>query len=90
MLCDYGCLLKQRLVHVCTGIGDKELTRLEMATILCFGDKPYSQIMDSMPERSGITGQKELFEPTLSEVRRPSEGYSMGQRLIVYCFLNEF
>lgn len=51
-----------------SGIGDKELTRFEMATILCFGDKPYSQIMDSMPERSGITGQKELFEPTLSEV----------------------
>lgn len=56
------------LLLLFSGIGDKELTRFEMATILCFGDKPYSQIMDSMPERSGITGQKELFEPTLSEV----------------------
>ncbi|XP_052682389.1 E3 ubiquitin-protein ligase ubr3-like [Crassostrea angulata] len=55
-------------VRTYLGIGDKELTRFEMATILCFGDKPYSQIMDSMPERSGITGQKELFEPTLSEI----------------------
>lgn len=39
-----------------------------MVIILCFGDKFYSQIMDFMFERSGITGQKELFELTLLEV----------------------
>ncbi|XP_061179951.1 E3 ubiquitin-protein ligase ubr3-like [Saccostrea echinata] len=55
-------------VRTYLGITEKELTHLEMATILCFGDKPHSQIMDSMPERSGITGQKELFEPTLAEI----------------------
>jgi hypothetical protein len=57
-------------LSVYTGIDEKELTRLEMASILCFGDKPHSQIMESMPERSGITAQKELFEPTLAEVSR--------------------
>ncbi|KAK3103122.1 hypothetical protein FSP39_016629 [Pinctada imbricata] len=51
------------------GINDKDLTRLEMSTILCIADRQHSQLMDMMPERSGMTGHgKELFEPTLAEI----------------------
>jgi hypothetical protein len=32
-------------------------------------DRQHSQLMDLMPEKSGMTGHgKELFEPTLKEV----------------------
>lgn len=51
------------------GIKESSLTRLEMATLLCMADRQHSQLMDLMPEKSGMTGHgKELFEPTLKEV----------------------
>lgn len=49
---------------------ERELVRLEMATLLCVGDRTHSQLSDLMPEKSGMSGLgKELFEPTLKEVR---------------------
>ena len=48
---------------------EKELTRLEMATLLFVNDRQHSQLMDLMPEKSGMTGHsKDLFEPTLKDV----------------------
>lgn len=50
-------------------MSDKELTRLEMATLLFVNDRQHSQLMDLMPEKSGMTGHgKDLFEPTLKDV----------------------
>ncbi|KAL4222682.1 E3 ubiquitin-protein ligase ubr3 [Mactra antiquata] len=59
------------LLHVRTYLGmqDQELTRLEMATLLFVNDRQHSQLMDLMPEKSGMTGHgKDLFEPTLKDV----------------------
>ncbi|XP_060602002.1 E3 ubiquitin-protein ligase UBR3-like, partial [Ruditapes philippinarum] len=59
------------LLHVRTYLGmtDKELTRLEMCTLLFVNDRQHSQLMDLMPEKSGMTGHgKDLFEPTLKDV----------------------
>ncbi|XP_041366438.1 E3 ubiquitin-protein ligase UBR3-like [Gigantopelta aegis] len=51
------------------GIGDKELVRLEMASLLCMGDRQHSQLQDLMPEKSGVSGHgKEYFESTLKEL----------------------
>ncbi|KAL5006565.1 hypothetical protein ScPMuIL_015371 [Solemya velum] len=51
------------------GMSEKELTRLEMATLLCVNDRQHSQLMDNMPEKSGGTGHgKELFQITLEEI----------------------
>ena len=44
------------------------LTRLEMVTLLCVGDKPHSQLMELMPERCG-TGQLRDFDAILEQVR---------------------
>ena len=52
-----------------TGIGEEELVRKEMASLLCMSDRQHSQLSELMPERSGMSGNsKELFEPTLSKV----------------------
>ena len=71
---------KERCVHyknnfewwfkiLIVGITEVNLTRLEMSTLLCMADRQHSQLMDLMPEKSGMTGHgKELFEPTLKEV----------------------
>ena len=51
------------------GMDEKELTRLEMATLLFVNDRHHSQLSDLMPEKSGMTGHgKDLFEPTLKDV----------------------
>ena len=48
---------------------EKELTRLEMVTLLFVNDRHHSQLMDLMPEKSGTPGHsKDLFEPTLKNV----------------------
>ena len=58
------------MVSSIVGIGDKDLVRLEMASLLCMSDRQHSQLMDLMPEKSGVSGHgKELFEPTLKKVR---------------------
>ncbi|WAQ93484.1 UBR3-like protein [Mya arenaria] len=59
------------LLHVRTYLGmeEGELARLEMASLLFVADRQHSQLMDLMPEKSGMTGHgKELFEPTLRDI----------------------
>lgn len=43
------------------------MSRLEMVTLLCMGDKTHSQLMELMPERCG-TAQNRDFESVLAEV----------------------
>lgn len=51
-----------------TGLQDDDLTKLEMVTLLCMGDKTHSQLMDLMPEKCGIILQNKNFEATLARV----------------------
>ncbi|XP_064614037.1 LOW QUALITY PROTEIN: E3 ubiquitin-protein ligase ubr3-like [Liolophura sinensis] len=61
------CMLQS--VRTNLGMDERELVRLEMATLLCVGDRTHSQLSDLMPEKSGMSGLgKELFEPTLKEI----------------------
>ncbi|XP_031787991.1 E3 ubiquitin-protein ligase Ubr3 isoform X1 [Nasonia vitripennis] len=57
------------LVNVRTNLGlsDVEMSRLEMVTLLCMGDKTHSQLMEYMPERCGNTQNRD-FEAILVEV----------------------
>ncbi|XP_048246065.1 E3 ubiquitin-protein ligase UBR3-like [Haliotis rufescens] len=56
-------------VRTYLGVGEKDLVRLEMASLLCMSDRQHSQLMDLMPEKSGVPGHgKELFEPTLKKI----------------------
>ena len=65
------------LFFVFIGIKETMLTRLEMSTLLCMADRQHSQLMDLMPEKSGMTGHgKELFDPTLKEVSITCYGVS--------------
>ncbi|KAI4500168.1 hypothetical protein M0802_004585 [Mischocyttarus mexicanus] len=59
------------LVNVRTNLGlsDPEMSRLEMVTLLCMGDKTHSQLMELMPERCGTTQNRD-FESLLAEVAR--------------------
>ena len=51
------------------GIGEADLVRKEMASLLCMNDRQHSTLMDLMPEKTGVSGlAKELFEPTLKDV----------------------
>ncbi|KAJ8687402.1 hypothetical protein QAD02_023196 [Eretmocerus hayati] len=65
-----GCLtFLATLVSVRTNLGlsDAEMSRLEMVTLLCMGDKTHSQLMELMPERCGTTQNRD-FESVLAEV----------------------
>ena len=42
--------------------------RQEMVSLLAMSDRTHSQLMDTMPEKCGLTGQAKDFEPTLKEV----------------------
>ncbi|XP_026827990.1 E3 ubiquitin-protein ligase Ubr3 isoform X2 [Ooceraea biroi] len=57
------------LVNVRTNLGlsDPEMSRLEMVTLLCMGDKTHSQLMELMPERCGTTQNRD-FESVLTDV----------------------
>nr|XP_034188211.1 E3 ubiquitin-protein ligase Ubr3 isoform X2 [Osmia lignaria] len=57
------------LVNVRTNLGlsDPEMSRLEMVTLLCMGDKTHSQLMELMPERCGSTQNRD-FEAVLADV----------------------
>ncbi|XP_020290278.1 E3 ubiquitin-protein ligase UBR3 isoform X2 [Pseudomyrmex gracilis] len=57
------------LVNVRTNLGlsDPEMSRLEMVTLLCTGDKTHSQLMELMPERCGTTQNRD-FESVLAAV----------------------
>ncbi|XP_074659002.1 E3 ubiquitin-protein ligase UBR3-like [Tubulanus polymorphus] len=50
------------------GIGEEELTRIEMVTLLCVSDRTHSQLMDLMPEKCGLSGQTKQFEPILRQI----------------------
>ena len=43
------------------------MSRLEMVTLLCMGDKTHSQLMEFMPERCGTTQNRD-FETVLKDV----------------------
>ncbi|KAL6258401.1 hypothetical protein P5V15_010359 [Pogonomyrmex californicus] len=57
------------LVNVRTNLGlsDSDMSRLEMVTLLCMGDKTHSQLMELMPERCGTTQNRD-FESVLADV----------------------
>ncbi len=44
------------------GLSEEVLTRLEMVTLLCSGDKTHSMLHDHMPEKCGTTVIPELFD----------------------------
>ena len=46
--------------------------REEMVSLLAMSDRTHSQLMDTMPEKCGLTGQAKDFEPTLKEVSHHS------------------
>ncbi|XP_064647278.1 E3 ubiquitin-protein ligase ubr3-like [Lineus longissimus] len=50
------------------GAEEKELTLLEMVSLLCVNDRTHSQLMDLMPEKCGLAGQTKDFEPILKEI----------------------
>ncbi|KAG0423827.1 hypothetical protein HPB47_000437, partial [Ixodes persulcatus] len=59
------------LLNVRTNLGmtEEEVTRQEIVTLLCMGDRTHSQLMDLMPEKCGITSHHTKdFEAFLSDV----------------------
>lgn len=52
------------------GLSDPEMSRLEMVTLLCIGNKTHSQLMELMPERCGTTQNRD-FESILADVCFP-------------------
>ncbi|KAK6617898.1 hypothetical protein RUM43_014127 [Polyplax serrata] len=57
------------LVHIRSnlGVSDTWVTKLEMVTLLCMGDKTHSQLIELMPERCG-SGQNSDFDDLLTEI----------------------
>nr|CAD7398319.1 unnamed protein product [Timema poppensis] len=57
------------LINIRTNLGmnDASLSRLEMVTLLCMGDKTHSQLIELMPERCG-SAQSRDFEAVLAEI----------------------
>merc|ERR1719319_1769588 len=50
------------------GLSEQDLTRLEMVTLLCMGDKTHSTLEEHMPEKCGNGVLADDFEHILSEV----------------------
>lgn len=61
------CLIRELFIFI-PGLSDPEMSRLEMVTLLCTGDKTHSQLMELMPERCGTTQNRD-FESVLTAVR---------------------
>ena len=55
------------------GLTDEILTRLEMVSLLCMGDKTHSALYEHMPEKCGTSVPLQLFDNVLSEVAQYSE-----------------
>ena len=53
---------------LCVGLTDEQITRLEMVTLLCTNDRTHSQLVDSLPEKCGLSGQVKEFDSTLQSV----------------------
>ena len=70
------------------GLSEQDLTRLEMVTLLCMGDKTHSTLEEHMPEKCGNGVLADDFEHILSEVgqyREPAfeAGGNMQQGMYV-------
>ena len=70
------------------GLSEQDLTRLEMVTLLCMGDKTHSSLEEHMPEKCGNGVLADDFEHILSEVgqyREPAfeAGGNMQQGMYV-------
>ena len=70
------------------GLSEQDLTRLEMVTLLCMGDKTHSLLEEHMPEKCGNGVLADDFEHILSEVgqyREPAfeAGGNMQQGMYV-------
>jgi len=70
------------------GLSEQDLTRLEMVTLLCMGDKTHSTLSEHMPEKCGSGVLTDDFERVLSEVgqyREPAfeAGGNMQQGMYV-------
>ncbi|XP_023241163.1 E3 ubiquitin-protein ligase ubr3-like, partial [Centruroides sculpturatus] len=50
------------------GMSEEEVTRQEMVSLLCMSDRTHSQLMDLLPENSGMTSQNRDFESILNKV----------------------
>ncbi len=55
------------------GLDEETLTRLEMVSLLCMGDKTHSTLFEHMPEKCGTCVPLELFDKVLAEVAQFSE-----------------
>lgn len=47
------------------GLSDEILTRLEMVSLLCMGDKTHSMLYEHMPEKCGTSVPLQLFDKYL-------------------------
>ncbi|KAH8009625.1 hypothetical protein HPB51_018893 [Rhipicephalus microplus] len=50
-------------------MSEAEVTRQEMVSLLCMGDRTHSQLMDLLPEKCGTSAHSRDFEAFLEEVR---------------------
>ncbi|XP_070388387.1 E3 ubiquitin-protein ligase ubr3 isoform X2 [Dermacentor albipictus] len=50
------------------GMSEAEVTRQEMVSLLCMGDRTHSQLMDLLPEKCGTSAHSRDFEAFLEEV----------------------
>ena len=58
------------LVAVCAGVSERDMTRMEMVTLLCTADRTHSQLKDLLPEKCGVSSHGPPdFSDILKEVR---------------------
>ncbi|XP_077515931.1 ubr3 ubiquitin ligase isoform X2 [Amblyomma americanum] len=50
------------------GMSEAEVTRQEMVSLLCMGDRTHSQLMDLLPEKCGTSAHSRDFEAFLEDV----------------------
>ncbi|XP_077978171.1 E3 ubiquitin-protein ligase UBR3-like [Glandiceps talaboti] len=50
------------------GISDKEILQTELVTQLCANDRTHSQLIDLVPDKTGLTGPGKDFESILKQV----------------------
>lgn len=55
------------------GLDEEALSKLEMVSLLCMGDRTHSSLHEQMPEKYGSNLPLELFDSVLSEVAQYSE-----------------
>ena len=56
------------------GISEEEITRIEMVSLLCMGEKTHSMLNENMPKKSGTPDVPvDLFDKILSETAKYCE-----------------